>query len=202
VDNAKSYPQARNFAWPGPAAAPDAGRIRQTLTAGDDDSQTSPTRDADLVVRVDSLATLLAVISHLLGFIPQASLVVIGTGLPRDRLRVTLRHDLPDPPQPGLVADLAAHAVGVLHAQRLTAAVAVGYGPESLVTPAADDVREAARQAGIDVREFLRVQEGATGPTCAATRRAARPPERRSTPPPRKPIPPRPPPWPASAARC
>ena len=32
-------------------------------------------------------------------------------------------------PEPEMVADIAAHAVGVLSAQRLTAAVAVGSGP-------------------------------------------------------------------------
>ena len=127
----------------------------QTLTAGDDLPPDQPT----LVVRAGSPTALLTLVPHLLGFLPEASLVVIGVAPPRDRIRVTLRYDLPDPSQPGLVADLAAHAVGVLRAQRLTAAVAIAYGPESLVTPIADDVRDAARRAGIDVREFLRVQE-------------------------------------------
>ena len=85
---------------------------------------------------------------------------MIGVTPPRDRIRVTLRYDLPDPPEPDLVTDLAAHAVSVLTGQRLTAAVAVGYGPEALVTPVARELRDAARQAGIDVREILRVQDG------------------------------------------
>jgi Domain of unknown function (DUF4192) len=38
--------------------------------------------------------------------------------------------------------------------------VAVAYGPETLVTPVANELRDAARQAGIDMREFLRVQDG------------------------------------------
>ena len=130
--------------------------MTQTLTAGDDLPEDQPT----LLVRAGSPTALLTLVPHLLGFVPEASLVVIGVAPPRDRIRVTLRYDLPDPSQPGLVADLAAHAVGVLRAQRLTAAVAAGYGPEPLVTPVADEVRDAARRAGIDVREFLRVQEG------------------------------------------
>ena len=85
---------------------------------------------------------------------------MIGVAPPRDRIRVTLRYDLPDPPAADLVAEIAAHALGVLSAQRLTAAVAVGYGPEALVTPVARELREAAWQAGIDVREFLRVADG------------------------------------------
>ncbi len=113
-----------------------------------------------LVVRAGSPAALLRLVPHLLGFVPEASLVVIGVALPRDRIRVTLRYDLPDPPEPDLAAEIAAHALGVLSAQRLTAAVAVGYGPEPLVAPVAREVREAAWQAGIDLKEFLRVADG------------------------------------------
>ena len=112
------------------------------------------------MVRAGSPAALLRLVPHLLGFMPEASLVVIGVAPPRDRARVTLRYDLPDPPAANLVAEIAAHALGVLSAQRLTAAVAVGYGPEPLVTPVARELREAAWQAGIDLKEFLRVQDG------------------------------------------
>ena len=112
------------------------------------------------MVRAGSPAALLRLVPHLLGFMPEASLVVIGVAPPRDRIRVTLRYDLPDPPAADLVAEIAAHALGVLSAQRLTAAVAVGYGPEPLVTPVARELREAAWQAGIDLKEFLRVQDG------------------------------------------
>ena len=112
------------------------------------------------MVRAGSPAALLTLVPHLLGFVPEASLVVIGVAPPRDRIRVTLRYDLPEPPEPDLLADIVAHAVGVLRAQRLTAAVAVAYGPETLVTPVADELRDAAWQAGIDLREFLRLQDG------------------------------------------
>ena len=103
---------------------------------------------------------LLAVVPHLLGFVPQASLVVIGTAPPRDRIKVTLRYDLPDPPGAGIAADIAAHAVGVIGSQRLTAMTAVGYGTEVLVDPVAYALRDAARQAGIDLRDVLRVEDG------------------------------------------
>ena len=158
--------------------------MRQALAAGDDtprtpqipqappdpqdahvlqspqDPQGRDDRQPELVVRAGSPAALLTLVPHLLGFVPEASLVVIGVAPPRDRIRVTLRYDLPDPPEPDLVANIVAHAVGVLRTQRLTAAVAVGYGPETLVTPAADELRDAAWQAEIDLREFLRVQGG------------------------------------------
>ena len=137
--------------------------MRQTITAADDlpqNPQAPQDREPTLVARAGSPAALLRLVPHLLGFMPEASLVVIGIAPPRDRVRVTLRYDLPDPPGADLVAEIAAHAVGVLSAQRLTAAVAVGYGPEPQVTPVARELREGAWQAGIDVREFLRVQNG------------------------------------------
>ena len=139
--------------------------MRQTITAADDLPQ-NPQAPHDrgpqptLVVRAASPAALLRLVPHLLGFMPEASLIVIGVAPPRDRIQVTLRYDLPDPPAADLAAEIAAHALGVLSAQRLTAAVAVGYGPEPLVTPVARELREAAWQAGIDVREFLRVADG------------------------------------------
>jgi Domain of unknown function (DUF4192) len=134
--------------------------MTHTLTAGDDLPQDPQNRPPDLVVRAGSPSALLRLIPHLLGFVPETSLIVIGVMPPRDRIKLTLRYDLPDPPEPDLVADLATHAVGVLSAQRLTAAVAIAYGPEPLVTPVAGELRDAAWQAGIDVGEFLRVQDG------------------------------------------
>ena len=137
--------------------------MRQAITAGGDTPQTPPDSRAaqpGVVVRVDSPAALLAVIPHLLGFMPEASVVVIGLTPPRNRVRVTLRYDLPDPPDADLVADIAGHAAGVISSQRLTAAIAVGYGPEPLVTPVADAVRDAAQRGGIDLHDVLRVEGG------------------------------------------
>ena len=137
--------------------------MRQTITAADDlpqNPQAPQDREPTLVVRAGSPAAVLRLVPHLLGFMPEASLVVIGVAPPRDRIRVTLRYDLPDPPSADLAAEIAAHALGVLSAQRLTAAVAIGYGSEALVTPVAREVREAASQAAIDLKEFLRVADG------------------------------------------
>ena len=135
--------------------------MKQTIAAGDDLPQAQhDQQQPTLVVRAGSPAALLRLIPHLLGFVPEASLIVIGVAPPRDRIRVTLRYDLPDPPAADLVAEIAEHALGVLNAQRLTAAVAVGYGPEALVAPVARELREAAWQAPIDLREFLRVADG------------------------------------------
>jgi hypothetical protein len=135
--------------------------MKQTIAAGDDLPQAQhDQQQPTLVVRAGSPAALLRLIPHLLGFVPEASLIVIGVAPPRDRIQVTLRYDLPDPPAADLVAEIAEHALGVLSAQRLTAAVAVGYGPEALVAPVARELREAAWQAPIELREFLRVADG------------------------------------------
>jgi hypothetical protein len=111
-------------------------------------------------VRADTPQALLAVVPHLLGFMPASSLVVIGTGPPGHRIKVTLRYDLPDPPDAELAADIAAHAVGVASAQRLTGMAAVGYGPDVLVAPLAAALREAAAPAGIELLDLLRAADG------------------------------------------
>jgi len=129
--------------------------MKRSISVADATPQTTP-----VTVRAGSPAALLAIVPHLLGFVPEASLVVIGTAPPRDRVKVTLRYDLPDPPDAALAADIAAHAAGVIGSQRLAAAVAVGYGREPLVTPLADALGDAFPQAGIDLRDFLRVQDG------------------------------------------
>ncbi len=143
--------------------------MRQTSTAGDDTPQTpqsartsgaSHASRPGTVIQAGSPTALLAVVPHLLGFVPDRSLVVIGTAPPRDRIRVTLRYDLPDPPGADLAADIAAHAAGVLGTQRLPAAVAVGYGPEALVTPVAGAFLDAADLAGIELLDVLRVENG------------------------------------------
>jgi len=111
-------------------------------------------------IRVSSPADLLAVVPRLLGFHPTASLVVIGTGPPRERIELAFRYDLPDPPDPRPAGDIAAHAVSVLRHRRLGTVIAVGYGPGSLVTPVADALAAAVRRDGLRLQELLRVQDG------------------------------------------
>jgi hypothetical protein len=95
----------------------------------------------------------------LLGFEPSNSIVVIGTEQPRAEVRVTLRYNLPDPPDARLAAEIVRHAVGVLAAQRIHRAVAVGYGPVELVSPVAEALRERAPRAGVAVTELLRAED-------------------------------------------
>ena len=141
----------------------------QTLTAGDDTPQTPSTahdqawlnpQAGSVRVRAGSPEALLAIVPHLLGFIPRDSLVVIGLQPPDHLIKVTLRYDLPDPPGAGVAEDIAAHAVGVIGSQRLATLVAVGYGPPVRVDLVADALGAAAGRAGIDVADILRVENG------------------------------------------
>src|SRR5260370_22997329 len=54
-------------------------------------------------LRAGSNDAVLAVVPHMLGFYPSRSLVVLGLG-DRNRVRVTFRYDLPDPPDGELAA--------------------------------------------------------------------------------------------------
>lgn len=118
-----------------------------------------PSREPESAVRITSPAALLAVVPRLLGFQPRSSMVLIGTEPPRAQVRLTLRYDLPDPPDVEIAAEVARHAIAVLGAQRIETAVAVGYGPGALVTPVADAIRAAAAREGMRVSELLRVED-------------------------------------------
>lgn len=85
---------------------------------------------------------------------------MVGVRLPRDRVHVCFRYDLPDPPEPGYARDVAAHAAAVLPREHVTAAVAAGYGPGHLVTPAAQQLRDQLAGSGVELREMLRADDG------------------------------------------
>jgi hypothetical protein len=112
----------------------------------------------DRRVRIGSPTSILAVVPPILGFEPGHSLVVLGAEQPRGLVRVTLRFDLPDPGDPRLAAAVADGAMAVLRAQRLTTAVAVGYGSDEVVSPVMSALRELAARAQITLTELLRVE--------------------------------------------
>jgi hypothetical protein len=109
-------------------------------------------------VRIGSPDALLAIVPWLLEFEPSNSMVVVGTEAPRAQVRITLRYDLPDPPDARVAAAIASHAANVLAAQGIDSASAVGYGPAHLVTPVADALLEIVPQVGVVLTELLRAE--------------------------------------------
>jgi hypothetical protein len=116
-------------------------------------------------IRIHSPASLLPVVPVLLGFLPdENTLVVVGTvpdpetGLHKPR--VTLRYDLPIPPDPQCCAGQAQHAAGVLAAGEIAGAYMVGYGADEVVTPMFYALAGALPLAGVHLADALRVQAG------------------------------------------
>jgi hypothetical protein len=124
-----------------------------------DPTPAKPARPATLL-RVGSPDTVLAVIPGLLGFHPSRSMVVVGAGPPRGRIQVVFRYDLPEPPDAGAAAKIAAHAAAVLARHQLTLAIAVGYGTGPMVTPVVDALVRELRRADITLHDTLRVDSG------------------------------------------
>ncbi|MGE5286074.1 MAG: DUF4192 domain-containing protein [Micromonosporaceae bacterium] len=111
-------------------------------------------------VKIGSPEEVVAAIPYLLGFHPTRSLVVIGARPPRDRVHVSFRYDLLDPPEDGYAREIARHAAEVLVNQQITVAIVAGYGPGALVTPIAEEFRRHLTNAGVELREMLRVEDG------------------------------------------
>lgn len=126
---------------------------------GADPVVASPASRPD-VVRVGSAAAFLAVLPHLLGFVPATSLVVVGVTPHDGRVGLTLRYELPDPPADDMAARIGAHATAVLAGHRQRSVLLVGYGPARLAAPVLAVVHAAACRADLDVLDVLRVQNG------------------------------------------
>jgi hypothetical protein len=109
----------------------------------------------ELAVRVTSPASVIAIVPHLLGFVPANSLVVIGMSPPRGRVSWAARYDLDHEPE-----RIAEHAIDVITKRGMPETLVIGYGPGPTVTPATDALRRAASQAGAVLQDILRVHEG------------------------------------------
>jgi hypothetical protein len=125
--------------------------------------------------RVSTPRELLSLVPALLGFYPQASVVVIGVMPPRGTVRVSLRFPGYDPADPGAAALRAKFAVALLASQQCPQAAAVGYGPDQHVAPFFALLREQAAQHGIELTSCCAPKTAGTGPMPAPTRPAARP---------------------------
>jgi Domain of unknown function (DUF4192) len=124
---------------------------------------TPATRPAGMASTVQLRATtpdaVLAVVPHMLGFYPGKSLVVLGLGA-QNRVMVTFRYDLPEPPDEQLAEDIAEHAGYVLDRERISSALLVGYGREELVAPVIGSAAARLIENGIDLHEVLRADSG------------------------------------------
>jgi hypothetical protein len=124
-------------------------------------------------VRIRNIPDLLAWIPYGLGFHPDDSLCVVG--LDPDRRStgpMLLRGDLPTGQDEA--RSRFDYLAGVLTASGVRNAALIGYGTQEKVTPAIEAVTAAAGEAGIVVREALRVEAGrywsypCTDPECCA----------------------------------
>jgi hypothetical protein len=129
--------------------------------------------EPEVIVRVKDPAQLMVLVPYQLGFQPAAGdMVVMGTVPPRNRVRLTLRWDLPDPGVSELAAVHARDAVAAFTAEGCTQVAVVGFGPDRLVAPSVTALREAARERGLKVLELLRAEDGrcwsylCTNPEC------------------------------------
>jgi hypothetical protein len=138
--------------------------MRNHISAGEETPRTTSAMLAepppDRRIRVGSPVSLLALVPHLLGFLPTKSLVVIGTEPSRGQIKLTLRYDLPDPPDDEIMVDIAAHAADVLVTQRVEDVIVIGYGPARLVAPLVDEFRRGAAIRGLALTDVLRAENG------------------------------------------
>jgi hypothetical protein len=116
--------------------------------------------------------TLLRLVPMLLGFHPEASMVIIGTQPPRGTVKVSLRYPLYDPTVPDVAAYYVGHALNLLTSRDYTRVVAIGYGSDERVTPFIELLREHADEHGLQLLELLRVEDNrywsyaCADPTC------------------------------------
>lgn len=137
---------------------PPHGNDRSAPVPGEPNAD--PAGQTPPAIRVASPGDLLAVVPYLLGFHPDRSIVVVGTGPPRNRVQLAFRYDLPDPPDPARAHDIAMHAASVLARGHVTGAVIAGYGPGTMVTPAVQEIRTQLADAGIEPGDMLRAENG------------------------------------------
>ncbi|NUW30614.1 DUF4192 family protein [Nonomuraea sp. SMC257] len=97
-------------------------------------------------------ADILAAMPYLVGFHPTDSLIVVG--LARSQVKVAVRWNLPSPP--GTLGPLR----HLWKREGIDRVIVVGYGPGEQVTPAVDEARSLAAEAGVPVDEALRAYEG------------------------------------------
>ena len=114
-----------------------------------------------LALTAHGIGDMLAAVPVLLGFQPDNDLCLLGlepgTVPGSDMVVFTARRDLPEP---GGLPVLWAGTRAMLERDTPDAVVLVGYGPAPAVTAAIDVCRRAAADAGVWVRDAVRVTDG------------------------------------------
>lgn len=116
------------------------------------DSGSEPPR----AVHVTSPPGLIQAVPYLLGFHPGQDMVIIGTRPPRNVATITLRYSLPNPADPGKVAATAHGAIETLNAQQYQTALAIGFGPDKLARPFAEQLQREAEPYELSFKYILR----------------------------------------------
>ncbi|MFI7208465.1 DUF4192 domain-containing protein [Micromonospora aurantiaca (nom. illeg.)] len=117
------------------------------------------THDQPARLPVTSISDLLAAVPYLLGFHPADSLVAIG--LTGHRIAVAARADLPTPATiPDWAPVAARQHLALLRNVDATAAILIGYGPATAVTPVVDAITPQLHAAGVTIFDTLRVTDG------------------------------------------
>jgi hypothetical protein len=133
----------------------------------------APDEPGQVVLGVGAPAELIAVVPWLLGFRPGGRdlVVLAATPLPRSRVGLSLRYDLPES-DPAVAEAVGRRAAVTAAVQGYARLVAVGFGPEEAVAPAIAALRHAAGTSGLECVELLRADAGrywsytCTDPAC------------------------------------
>jgi hypothetical protein len=151
-------PDNRNVALP---ATPDALESRPPAEAG-----------ARRQIRIASPENMIRLVPILLGFHPEASVVILGVKPPRGTIKVCLRYSLDGLTAPDVAAHNVGQAIKVLTSQSCSLAVAVGYGPDARIAPFIELLQEQAGNHDVHLPELLRVEDNrywsyiCTNPAC------------------------------------
>lgn len=147
-----------------PRCAPKLGHVTDTAP--------HPSVPAPAVLKLTSPAEVVAAVPYLLGFQPANSVVLLSLRGPRHRVGLTLRADLPAPQG---VLEGVAELVEYLRRDGAEAVIAVFYAAETDAAETWHALSEALRQAGLSLREALRISQGrwwsylCTVPACCPT---------------------------------
>ena len=117
--------------------------------------------DSRPTIRVHGTEDVLALIPFLLGFQPEASLVVVALDDAGDGILTGARLDLPTTGEPTAPAHAALdQVIASLGTRRGSTVVLAGYGAAEHVEPMVATARDALRAIGLPLREALRVADG------------------------------------------